>query len=39
MKKKIKIRKTLKAWKNLPLEVSFLQVIEWVNLDLQTKQY
>jgi len=37
MKKKIKIRKTVKDWKNLKLEVSFIQVVEWVRLDLQTK--
>lgn len=36
MKKKIKIRKTIKDWKNLKLEVSFIQVVQWVKLDLQT---
>ena len=36
MNKKIKIRKTIKVWKNLNIEVSYTQVIEWVKLDLQT---
>ncbi len=39
MKKKITIRKTIKDWKNLKLEVSFIQVVEWVKLNLQSKQY
>lgn len=39
MKKKIKIRKTIKDWKNLNLEVSFAQVVEWVKLDFQNKHY
>ena len=30
MKKKIKVRKVLKDWRNLPLEVSYKQVVRWV---------
>ncbi len=30
MKKKIKVRKMIKTWKNLPLEVTYLQVVNWV---------
>jgi len=37
MKKKIKIRKTIKVWKNLNLEISFAQVVEWVKQDLQPR--
>ncbi len=30
MKKKIKVRKVVKVWKRLPLEVSYHQVVNWV---------
>lgn len=30
-KRKIKIKKVVRTWRNLPLEVSLKQVIQWVN--------
>lgn len=31
MKRKIKVKSTIKKWKKLRLEVSYTQVVEWVN--------
>lgn len=36
MEKKIKIRKVVKAWKHLPLEVTYLQVVNWVKTSNHT---
>jgi hypothetical protein len=30
MKKKIKIRKAIRVWKQLPLEVTYDQVLKWI---------
>ena len=31
MKRKVKGKSTIKKWQNLPLEVSYVQVVEWVH--------
>jgi len=36
MNKKIKVRKTVKIWRNLQLEVSFAQVVKWVEQTTRT---
>jgi len=38
MNKKIKVRETLKKWRNLPLEVSYKQVVSWVKVVPDTIQ-
>lgn len=36
MNKKIKVRKTIKIWRNLSLEVSFSQVVKWVEQSINS---
>jgi len=36
MKKKIKVRKVIKEWRKLPLEVVYSQVVNWVRTTSNT---